>query len=328
MYVASNEQTMKMNTEILTDYLNGQCDVETEKNIQQWIKEDSKHEDYLHELTLYWNTRNENKNTIHFDTGKAYSKIRKDKRVKNKIRLQHLIKHAAVIAVIMATTIVGYYSTKLINNQTLITNWEEVDQKIILPDNSKVSLAGGSSIEYRNNFSKKVRAVRLAGEAFFDIERNPEKPFIISTNYTQTRVLGTSFWLSEIKDRTILKVKSGVVEFKDFNSNTNIIKLHKGDIAKFNHTQKVLLIHNDNDPKNNFKVKHLAFEKKQLKQICNDLTQLFEKPILLEDSDLGKKVLTATFENEGLVSILHSVCFTLDLDFDITEKYILLKARN
>ncbi|TKG90445.1 FecR family protein [Puteibacter caeruleilacunae] len=319
---------MKMNTEILTDYLNGKCDIETKKSIQRWIKEDSKHESYFNELTLYWNAKNERKNAIHVDADKAYRKIRQDKRVKRTIRLQQLIKHAAVIAIIMATTIIGYYSTKLINNQTLITNWEEVDQEIILPDDSKVLLAGGSSIEFHNNFSKKVRAVRLAGEAFFDIERNPEKPFIISTNFTQTRVLGTSFWLSEIEDRTIIKVKSGVVEFKGFNSNANIIQLHKGDIAKFNHTQKVLLIHNEIDPTNKFKVRHLSFEKKPLKQICSDLSKLFEQPVLLEDPTLGKRLLTATFENEGLESILHSMCFSLDLDFDITEKQILLKARN
>ena len=66
--------------------------------------------------------------------------------------------------------------------------------KIQLPDGSSVWLNGGSKLIYDNkNFGDKTRQVTLSGEAFFDVVKNPNKPFIIHTNKMQIKVLGTAF---------------------------------------------------------------------------------------------------------------------------------------
>ncbi len=52
-------------------------------------------------------------------------------------------------------------------------------KKVQLPDGTQVWLNSGSSITYKKEFSKATREVELIGEAFFDVVKNTERPFII-----------------------------------------------------------------------------------------------------------------------------------------------------
>jgi len=70
------------------------------------------------------------------------------------------------------------------NNQSIRT--------ITLDDGSKVTLEPNTEIRYPKDFSQE-RQVFLTGEAFFDVTRNPEKPFSVHTDELVTQVLGTSF---------------------------------------------------------------------------------------------------------------------------------------
>ena len=71
---------------------------------------------------------------------------------------------------------------------------------IYLYDGSVVWLNAKSSLEYAVMFTDEVREVKLIGEAFFDVAKDSERPFVInSTNFT-TRVLGTSFKIKDHED--------------------------------------------------------------------------------------------------------------------------------
>ncbi len=66
--------------------------------------------------------------------------------------------------------------------------------KIQLPDGSSVWLNGGSKLVYNNrDFGEKFREVTLTGEAYFDVVKNKDKPFIIHANKINIRVTGTAF---------------------------------------------------------------------------------------------------------------------------------------
>lgn len=64
---------------------------------------------------------------------------------------------------------------------------------LVLPDGSRVWLNAGSRLFYKKNFDGKIREVQLIGEAFFDVVRMPEKPFIVHAYGVNIRVLGTMF---------------------------------------------------------------------------------------------------------------------------------------
>src|SRR5690606_22184900 len=66
-------------------------------------------------------------------------------------------------------------------------------QFLHLPAGSTVILNKNSELGYDDDFGTEIREVRLTGEAFFDVEHDPDHPFIVKTGDVNTRVLGTAF---------------------------------------------------------------------------------------------------------------------------------------
>lgn len=65
--------------------------------------------------------------------------------------------------------------------------------KLVLPDGTHVWLNSGSKLTYDKSYGNNKREVVLSGEAYFDVVRNTEKPFIIHANQVNITVLGTAF---------------------------------------------------------------------------------------------------------------------------------------
>jgi transmembrane sensor len=78
--------------------------------------------------------------------------------------------------------------------------------KMILPDGTQVWLNSDSKIQYDQTFNDTIREVTLDGEAYFDVVKNPKRPFIVHTSYIDIRVLGTAFNVkSYSQEKTIEK---------------------------------------------------------------------------------------------------------------------------
>jgi transmembrane sensor len=74
-------------------------------------------------------------------------------------------------------------------------------QLIELADGSRVTLYPGSSLSYRTGLAGPQREVRLKGEAFFEVAKNPARPFLVYTEQLVTTVLGTSFQVQAYEGR-------------------------------------------------------------------------------------------------------------------------------
>ena len=93
-----------------------------------------------------------------------------------------------------------------------LTTDDEIDV-VFLPDKSLVYLNKNSTLIYDERFNEDERIVYLKGESFFKISHNPDKPFIVYTDYSKTKVLGTSFNINAGKEITEVSVFSGTVGF-------------------------------------------------------------------------------------------------------------------
>lgn len=131
-----------------------------------------------------------------------------------------VFRYAAAAAVIL---MLGYVAIKnlpfstnsLEANQEIYANSTENEQSIKLVDGTQVELAAGSELTYPKSFDGQTRTVKLKGAAFFDVQRNEKKPFIISTSSANVQVLGTSFKLDAQKAKVDLDVKTGKVAFSN-----------------------------------------------------------------------------------------------------------------
>ena len=99
-----------------------------------------------------------------------------------------------------------------------------------LSDGSVITLNGGTKLSIvENQFNRKLREVWLTGEAFFEVAKNPEKPFIIHTGTMQTTVRGTSFNVKAYPQlsENVVSVRSGKVEVSDATETFGILTHNK-----------------------------------------------------------------------------------------------------
>lgn len=125
---------------------------------------------------------------------------------------------------------------KLLSNQVIIPYGNK--SKITLSDSTVVWLNAGSRLIFPSEFSGKRREVLLFGEAFFDVTRNEEMPFIVKTSSIEVKVLGTEFNVSAYpEDNTVQTVlKEGSVSIRRNNSGIfeSDIVLKPNQMALFN----------------------------------------------------------------------------------------------
>jgi ferric-dicitrate binding protein FerR (iron transport regulator) len=90
---------------------------------------------------------------------------------------------------------------------------------ITLPDGSKVRLNSGSTISYASNYNDEVREVKLLGEAFFVVEKNPQKPFVVNTKALDVKAYGTEFIVTAYGDEPVVEATllEGVISVQSKN---------------------------------------------------------------------------------------------------------------
>ena len=134
------------------------------------------------------------------------------------------------------------YSEVMELKQDTVTIFTEKSQKtnIILPDGTRVWLNSGSSLSYDGTFGLDSRDVRLEGEGYFDVAKNPECRFRVHTTGYTVEALGTSFNVKAYPDDavsiTTLIEGSVLIEAADGSSTVleplEAVVLRNGNLSK------------------------------------------------------------------------------------------------
>ena len=74
------------------------------------------------------------------------------------------------------------------------------EYSLVLPDGTKIYLNAGTSLRYPNHFCGDSREIFLSGEAYLEVARDEERPFIVRTSEVDIRVLGTVFNINAYPD--------------------------------------------------------------------------------------------------------------------------------
>lgn len=74
------------------------------------------------------------------------------------------------------------------------------EYQVVLPDGSKVWMNAASSLQFPAAFTGTERRVKLTGEAYFEVAKNIEKPFIVNADQLSVKVLGTHFNIAAYRD--------------------------------------------------------------------------------------------------------------------------------
>jgi len=76
---------------------------------------------------------------------------------------------------------------------------------VVLSDGSKVWLNSVTTLHFPTAFTGSERVVELTGEAYFEVAKNKEKPFLVKVGNMQVKVLGTHFNIKAYSDENVIK---------------------------------------------------------------------------------------------------------------------------
>lgn len=172
---------------------------------------------------------------------------------------------------------------------------EEQKQEVLLPDGSKAWLNASSSLTYDPNQAEQ-RLLSLSGEAFFEVSRDEDRPFIVRTGELETRVLGTSFNIRAYANEAIeVAVSSGQVAVEKSNKEQRVL-LAANEIATYEpeaqslHTTKEKLAQ-----ANAWLSGQLVFEEQALGDMLTDLERFYDLKFEVSNPQLLDCTLTARF---------------------------------
>jgi len=183
------------------------------------------------------------------------------------------------------------------------------NKEVVLPDNTVVTLYKGSSLSYGKNFDKKLREVTLNGDAFFDVARNEEKPFIISAGEVDVQVLGTSFYTKSGVDAYVAVVTGKVQMSKKDNAQAKLI-LTPGETGALYNGSLVEELTDVSDLMY-WETGSIKFEDVALEQLVTRLDKIFAEEIRLSENlpqEIRSQVININFAQQSLPEMLEELC--------------------
>jgi transmembrane sensor len=153
------------------------------------------------------------------------------------IRINRFIKPALALAACLAVVTIIYRPTLACWQADYCTSVGEINT-VVLADGSQVTLNSGSALSV--NFKDGIRQTHLKqGEVFFEIQPDPQHPFIVDAQYSSTQVLGTRFVVKEDNSSDSITVISGVVEVYREKLTPAILKVNDSIIVDNDHNSEI-----------------------------------------------------------------------------------------
>ncbi|WP_276484864.1 FecR family protein [Paraflavitalea pollutisoli] len=194
-------------------------------------------------------------------------------------------------------------------------------QRVTLPDGSTVLLNGNSSVSLSPGFNKQKREVLLKGTAFFQVARNPEKPFTVISGDVSTTALGTSFYIHQSSNQapTTVSLLTGKVRVEVAGqSPIHLVPYEQGVYQTKKDLVKTTF---DNNMLVNWTKGMVIFNNANWDQVKNTIEEFFDKQLIIGN---GRKDIsfTGAFKADQLESILSSLEFTYDLKYTINNQTV------
>lgn len=259
-----------------------------------------------------WNNAPDAAGSDKTDGGRIWYHIRQElQKVPDGRHLYYKLYSIAVSLLLLLAVGMGFYFGK---NESVsvyvVTSGIQNMQSVSLPDGTVVQLGPRSKLTYPSVFTGETREIQLDGQAFFDVCKNPGKPFIVHTSNMDIQALGTAFevfdYTTENKSETILlngKVKIGLNnragETKEFTLLPNEMIVHDKRID-------TTYISDVDADKYTFwrKQKILGFENEKLAMIIPRLEQWYGRKIMYQQDLAEEYRFTFKVKDESLERIL------------------------
>jgi transmembrane sensor len=207
---------------------------------------------------------------------------------------------AAAAAVTLAA---GLGSLKMFQTpESITTTGPEDIRTLTLADGSIVRLGPDSELRVRRN---DTRTVRLNGVAFFGVVSDSSRPFVVEAPAGRAEVLGTRFEIGSSADSLRLVVVEGRV---GLSAAGRSVEARAGEVSRIagggpSEPESVDVWELLDWPEG-----LLIFQATPLQQALEEVAAAFDRPVVISDSVLAGRSVTAWFENESLEEVVTTIC--------------------
>lgn len=313
---------------LLYKKLNGSISETEQKQLATWIAQSEEHQLTAQSVTIAWEQSEHLYQKPSIDLDEAFDQL--DEQIEKEsitevvpiakptIGRRMYVKWGAIAAglivlIIAGITISPYLTSPTVEFVTIQTT--DATKTIYLPDQTQVNLNKGSLLKYPAVFSDSERQVSLEGEAFFEVNHNPAKPFTVETTNGLITVLGTTFnvrsYLNEQID--LVQVATGKVQVVS-KWNKEKVLLTAGNQARLNKVEKTLSKIKAASPNNLYwHSQQLVFNDTPIKEAIATIEKIYEVSITIENPNLTKCGFNATFGADKIESVLATIETVLDV---------------
>lgn len=316
--------------ELIACCLAGDASAAQLEELEQWKLADPLHAKYYDQCALIFSSATAS--VKDYNTDAAWKKVQgkmQDSSVKQlpvpvSFEWKQVLRIAAVLLMVAG---IGWWINNLQSPAELVAVISE--DKVLhdtLSDGSTIDLNKKSSLSYSSDFGKKHRRVQLKGEAFFNVRHDDALPFVVETKGVLIKDIGTAFNVFAPEDSSIVRVsvEEGTVHF--FVEGSTGVMLEKGQAAEYNSATGVITrLANMNPAESAYRNGILRFNNAHLSEVAVALQKLYGVPVVME-SGLEDCLITVTFTNESLETVLNIIAETLNFQYVREENRILLKG--
>ena len=242
----------------------------------------------------------------------------------------------ALLLVCGTLTTILLTAPKQVETMYVINSGRQSMDSVRLPDGTFVMLNAGSKLTYPQSFTKENREVSLSGQAFFDVQKDAKRPFIVKTKAMNITALGTSFEVFSFeKDKnveTILLTGKVKIETKQLSNDkiTGTYLLAPNEKLSYNEKNQVQIEKVDANSYSAWRMGgRLSFKNERLSMILPRLEKWYGQKIICPQMVADHYRFTFTVRTEPLDLILNIMSHSAPLDYQLTkdENYILKELK-
>lgn len=314
---------MKSNSSHITDqllakFLLGEASLLEQQQVQAWLGESEQNQNYLDQLEAIWvETGKLNPKPVDVDVDKAWNRVEAQLDGRSITMRRALIGIAASIAILL-----GLFGTyRLLFRTTaplLLANTTQLTLNDSLPDGSQIVLAQNSTIEYSYNRKNRTRYAKLNGDAYFNVHRDTTQQFIVDVEIGEIQVLGTSFDIKTQQNKDILvDVLSGTVRlcYVRQHGDTLHLIITKGESGLLSATLDTLMQKSQTHDAFFSINRTLQFKCVALTDVFRTIEKCYNVTITFNQQQIGNLMLTSTFKEEDVTSIIQVITSTFNLKY-------------
>jgi ferric-dicitrate binding protein FerR (iron transport regulator) len=329
------EKTPDHIDELIAGYLVGEATPDQVLFIEQWTKESEENLRYLGQLKLIFDNAAKVTKTENFETDAAWQKVRAKIHLKKEGRTipfspsghgyRFVLKIAAGIVMLI---LAGVFTLQYFKSQTTESISVLADKNVAtdtLPDGSGVFLNRQTRIEYEFNKKKNTHTARLVGEAYFNINHDDDKTFIVEAGGVFIKDIGTSFNVKAYPDSATIEVvvEEGEVMFYAKDSPGVYLKANGKGI--YNKKTKIFTVAEPEPNVTAYKTKFFSFSDNDLATVIKTINEVYSGKIQI-DNRLSSCRLTVSFNNESIDEIASVIAETLGLTVKKSGNLITLEG--